>query len=253
MLETGSREPMKLRSRSGSASGLLHSKIELVSDPFLDASRRFLAHPGIAVLYPEYLIALHCVVRSSVPLMQAALDRAEVMADTDPVANGLTAYLEGHIEEERGHDQWLLEDLQRLGVPREAVLARVPSPAVAALVGSQYYWVLHYHPVAVLGYLAVAEGYPAAPSLIEELIARTGYPRDCFRMLAEHAELDPHHRDELDQLIDSLPLTEDLETLLGLSAMSTVGFMARCIEEVVDGASGPGSDAGPAPRLTGLS
>jgi hypothetical protein len=54
-------------------------------------------------------------------------------------------------------------------------------------------------------------------------------------MLAEHAELDPHHGEELDGLVDSLPLTPDLETLLGVSAMRTVGFMARCLEEVVEG------------------
>jgi hypothetical protein len=222
---------------ASSVSGLLHSEIELVFQPFLDASRSFLDHPRIATLYPEYLITLHCIVRSSVPLMEAALDRAEAMADSDSVAAGLSAYLEGHIEEERGHDEWLLEDLERLGVARAAVFSRVPSPSVAALVGSQYYWVLHYHPVALLGYLAVAEGYPSAPSVIEGMVTRTGHPRDAFRMLAEHAELDPHHGDELDQLIDSLPLSADLETLLGLSAMSTVGFLARCLEEVVDGAA----------------
>ena len=30
----------------------------------------------------------------------------------------------------------------------------MPSPAVAALVGSQYYWLLHHHPVALLGFVA---------------------------------------------------------------------------------------------------
>ena len=78
-------------------SALLHGKIELVSQPLLDASRRFLTHPRIEALYPEYLIALHCVVRSSVPVMRTALDRAEGMADSDPVADGLIAYLEGLI------------------------------------------------------------------------------------------------------------------------------------------------------------
>ena len=121
---------------------------------------------------------------------------------------------------------------------RADVLGRLPSSTVAALVGSQYYWVLHCHPVALLGYLMVSEGYPTAPSLVEDLIDRTGYPRDCFRMLAEHAELDPHHGEELDGLVDSLPLTPDLETLLGVSAMRTVGFMARCLEEVVEGVAG---------------
>ena len=228
------RAATQVTRRADSPSALLHRKIELVIQPFLDASGKFLNHRDIAVLYPEYLIALHGIVRASVPLMEATLGRAEAMADSDAVAGALTAYLPTHIQEERGHDQWLLEDLERLGVPRAAVFARVPSPAVACLVGSQYYWVLHHHPVALLGYLAVAEGYPAAPSLIEEMVARTGHPRDAFRMLAEHAELDPHHRDELDQLIDSLPLTPELETTLGLSAMSSVGLMARCIEEVAE-------------------
>lgn len=224
------------RSPIGSSSAVLHRKIELVSEPFLDASRRFLTHPKIGELYPEYLITLHCIVRSSVPVMLAALGRAEAMAGSDAAARGLTEYLARHIEEERGHDGWLLEDLEALGVPRGDVLARVPPPTVAALVGSQYYWVLHYHPVSLLGYLAVAEGYPAAPTMIEQLVARTRFPRAGFRMLAEHAELDTHHRDELDELIDSLPLTAHLETVLGLSAMTTVGFLASCIDEVVEGA-----------------
>jgi hypothetical protein len=221
--------------RSRSVSALLHAKIELVFEPFLDASKRFMSHPRIAALYPEYLITLHSIIRSSVPLMQAALDRAEAMAGSDLVADGLTFYLSAHIEEERGHDEWLLDDLERLGMGRADVLGRLPSSTVAALVGSQYYWALHCHPVALLGYLMVSEGYPIAPSLVEDLIDRTGYPRDCFRMLAEHAELDPHHGEELDGLVDSLPLTPDLETLLGVSAMRTVGFMARCLEEVVEG------------------
>jgi Iron-containing redox enzyme len=219
---------------------LLHRKIELVSAPFVAASKRFTTHPRIAHLYPEYLITLHCVVRSTVPVMNAALGQATKLADTDPVAAGLTTYLERHIDEERNHDQWLLDDLEALGVSRSTVMARLPSLTVACLVGSQYYWVLHSHPVALLGYLAFAEGYPSAPTLIEELVARTGYPREAFRMLSEHAELDSRHGNELDQVIDSLPLTPDLEALLGLSAISTVCLMARCLDEVLERGEGIG-------------
>jgi hypothetical protein len=32
-----------------------------------------------------------------------------------------------------------------------------PSANVAALVGAQYYWILHHHPVALLGYMATLE------------------------------------------------------------------------------------------------
>ena len=76
-----------------------------------------------------------------------------------------------------------------LGRPRSDVLARPPSPTVAALVGSQYYWIFHFHPVALLGYIAVLEGYPPSMAMIDQLEAGTGYPREAFRTMIAHAEL----------------------------------------------------------------
>lgn len=215
------------------ASSRLHRKIELAIPPLVAASRRFAGHPSISDAYPEFLITVHGIIRGSVPLMRSALERARDTS-ADPVAGGLVAYLERHIEEELGHDEWVLDDLLVLGLDPASVLSRVPSPAVASMVGSQYYWVLHFHPVAVLGYMAVLEGYPTRPELIERLRTRTGLPAAAFRTLAEHAELDPGHGDELDEVIDSLPLSREQEELLGLSSMSSVELMARCLEEVSD-------------------
>jgi len=88
-------------------------------------------------------------------------------------------------------------------------------PAVAALVGAQYYWVLHHHPVALLGYIGLLEGFPPSPGMIEDLRARTGYPADAFRTLVAHAELDPRHGDELFELVDTLPLTPEQSAVVG--------------------------------------
>ena len=195
-----------------------------------------MTHPRIAELWPVYLIRTHLIIRATVPLMESAAGRARELAEADPVAAGVASYLEVHGEEERDHDEWLLDDLELIGVDRTTVLARLPSPMIAALVGSQYYWALHCHPVAVLGYISLMEGFPPPADLIEDLIARTGYPREAFRTYAEHGELDPHHREELDEAIDSLPLTREQEILLGLSAMSSIGFLARSIEEVLEDA-----------------
>ncbi|MDQ3875697.1 MAG: iron-containing redox enzyme family protein [Actinomycetota bacterium] len=220
----------------GTASTRLRRKIELVSVPFGRACKALFDHPRIAELWPEYAVTTHSIIRATVPLMEEAAGRARGDAESDSVAAGVARYLGEHAEEERDHDEWLLQDLELLGVDRSAVLARPPSPTVARLVGAQYYWAFHYHPVAVLGYIALMEGYPPSPRLIEHLVARTGYPREVFRTFAEHGELDPHHRDELDEAIDSLPLTREHEALLGLSAMSSVELLARSIEEVVEGA-----------------
>ena len=106
------------------------------------------------------------------PLTEAALARAREL--DEPLAEPLARYLEEHVDEELGHDETLLGDLELLGVDRANVLERMPSPAVAALVGGQYYWILHYHPVAFLGYVALMEGYPPTPELIESSSARPG-------------------------------------------------------------------------------
>ena len=156
------------------------------------------------------------------------------MADIDPVALGLTRYLEEHIEEELGHDETLLDDLELLGVDRATVLKRLPTPAVASLVGSQYYWIHHHHPIAFLGFIALMEGDPPTRELVETLISATGYPRAAFQTFVEHGELDPGHRDRLDLTIDSLPLTSEHETIMGISAMHSATLLPRTIEEILE-------------------
>lgn len=193
----------------------------------------FLASPRISDLYVEYLISSHWIARASIPLMQTTRDRALSMENDDPVGTALARYLEGHIVEEMGHDEWFLEDLEVLGCDRAAVLARPPSATVASLVGAQYYWVHHYHPVALLGFLTALESHPPSRSLIDELISRTGHPPEAFRTLIEHADLDPHHAEELDDLLNELPLTPEQSSIVGLSAIHTLHMTAVSIEEIV--------------------
>ena len=169
------------------------------------------------------------------PLTEAALTRSRELPDTDPLAVPLAAYLEEHVDEELGHDETLLDDLELVGVDRASAVARMPSPTVAALVGSQYYWIFHYHPVAFLGFVALMEGHPPTPELIEVLIERTGFPPEAFRTYVEHADLDPGHRDHLDRTLDSLPLTAEHESALGVSAIVSAGLAARALEELLDG------------------
>jgi hypothetical protein len=203
----------------------------LVFGELVRAGEHFLEHPRIRELYPEYLFTVHSTIRASVPIMEMARERALSMSSGDPIAADLADYLVEHIEEERGHDEWLLGDLEAIGVDRRAVLARTPSPTIANAVGAQYYWVMNYHPVALLGWIALLEGYPPLPATLDQLRARTGYPREAFRTLALHAELDVRHGDELFERLDRLPLTEEMSTVIGLNAMSSVHLLARAIDE----------------------
>lgn len=216
----------------------LRGALGLVFGELVRAGERLLGHPRIRELYPEYLFMCHCVIRASVPLMEATRELARLQAPADPVSAELVDYLAKHIEEERGHDEWLLGDLETIGVDRSAILTRPPSPTVASVVGAQYYWALHYHPVALLGWIGLLEGYPPAPEMIDQLKARTGYGPEAFRTLVVHAELDPGHGDELFETLERLPLTEEQSTVIGLNAMSSVHLLARAIDEVT--AQSPG-------------
>ena len=69
--------------------------------------------------FPSFLVELYSIVRCSVPLMERALERAEQLAAHDELARVTAGYLRLHIEEERHHDEWLLDDLVAAGMDRE--------------------------------------------------------------------------------------------------------------------------------------
>jgi len=217
-----------------SNSGLLRTKIHLAYPRLSAVAGRFWNHPDLAELYPEFLFAVHSMIRSSVPLMEEAAAAARRRLGDDPTAPLLAEYFARHVGEEAGHDDWLLDDLEVLGVPREAVWGRVPSRHVASVVGSCYYWVRHVHPLAVLSYLAVLEGNPPSVEHLDAVQQRTGLPQRAFRTLIKHAHLDPHHRDDLNDLIDHLPLSREHHTLLALSAFHVIEQVSLVLEEVLD-------------------
>jgi hypothetical protein len=195
-----------------------------------------LEHPRARELFPEYMAAGYQLARAMVPLMEAALERARELGPDDPVAEGLAEYLERHIPEEMHGEvpgSAALDDLEALGVDRVAIQEELPPPKMAALLGAQYFWIFHYHPVAILGFLHLEHYHPHSPSL-ERFIERTGLPRDGFRQLLVHAKLDAVHARELDRVLDSLPLEPRHEQLIGLSALQTVALLTEVWLDVVD-------------------
>lgn len=217
-----------------SASARLRGKVALISPAFGAACARVFLHPRIRDLLPRYLLDVHGVIRSTVPLMEAVAARGEELGPSDPVATGVASYLRQHVEEERFHDDWLLEDLELMGIDRATALSRVPSPTVAGVAGSQYFWGLHFHPVSLLGYFAFAEAFPPSTELIGDLIERTGYPPEAFRTFVEHGDLDTGHREEIDRTIDALPLLPKHEAMLGLSALTTGQLLTQSLHEAVE-------------------
>ncbi|MET8174494.1 iron-containing redox enzyme family protein [Streptomyces clavifer] len=214
--------------------------------------RRALDHmwraEGLSPRYLTYLCAMHSVVRASVPLMLRAGERARLLdACGDPVGAPLAAYLAEHVQEEEGHDAWLLEDLASAGRAPAEALGPMPSPDVAGLAGAQYYWIEHHHPVTLLGYIAVLEGYAPSPGLTPRIARLTGLPDAALRTVREHAALDTGHLDELYALLDRLPLTRDQEAAVTVSALHSLDALTQLFVRLGRSA------AAPSPRRAGPS
>ncbi len=212
----------------------LRVKLDVARPRLAAAERALWTAPDLSRGYVAYLVAMEAVVRASVPLLEAARARCAQLAPVDPVAAHLGAYLRRHGDEERGHDVWLREDLAEIEgtTASVAATAQLPDPAVARLVGAQYYWLLHHHPACLLGYVAALEWHPAPPGTAGRLAARTGLPRRAFRTLAHHSQLDPGHGAELLGLLNTLPLSAQLEAAIGVSALYTVDAAAALLERI---------------------
>lgn len=211
----------------------LREKIELVAPSMHRAIHAFWTDPRICELFPDFLYTTYCVGRSTVPLLESAFEVANARRESDPVASCVADYCARHIPEERHHDENVLDDLAVLGVSRESVARRIPSPTMAALIGAQCYWILNVHPIALLGYLEVLEGEPPVSKFLEEVILRTGLPRAAFRTYFQHADVDQKHRDDLREALDRMPLSEEHVSILAISAFQTVELVRRIFGELV--------------------
>jgi Iron-containing redox enzyme len=220
-----------------STSARLRRKLDLAVPAFAAPGRLLLEDPRARELCPLYLAAGAYVTLTMVPLMETALDRARALAPDDPVAAGLVDYLERHIPEEMHGGEpgrAALDDLAALGVDTTALRERPPPPKMAALIGTLYFWIWHRHPVAILGLLELEAFHPHAPT-VQRLIEKTGLPRDGFRQLLLHAELDAHHAAELHRVLDSLPLEPRHEQLISLCALQTMALLIDTWLDVLAG------------------
>ena len=190
-------------------------------------------HERFGELYPEFLFAMYGVTVASAPAMRLAARCCAEAENDDPLNGWLREYYLEHAAEEEDHGEWLLADLNSLGVARERVLERLPYPSVAALIGSQYYWMQHVHPIAYLGFIAVLEA-PAQIEFLREVSERSGIPLACMSCHMRHAELDVGHVAEFDATLDSLRLTQEHRDLITVSAITTIGHLERVFAEILE-------------------
>jgi pyrroloquinoline quinone (PQQ) biosynthesis protein C len=117
-----------------------------------------------------------------------------------------------YLEEELGHDEWILSDIAAAGGDAAAVRDGVPSIETDAMVAYAYDTVMRRNPAGFFGMVYVLEGTSVAMALnAADAIQRTlALPNKAFTYLRSHGSLDQQHIGDLEAIVDRLDATSDL-------------------------------------------
>jgi acyl-CoA synthetase (AMP-forming)/AMP-acid ligase II/pyrroloquinoline quinone (PQQ) biosynthesis protein C len=186
-----------------------------------DAQARFVMTPQlIAGLtgrisrsdYIAYLGQAYHHVRHTVPLMQEA--RARLGHNET-----LRAALDDYIEEETGHEHWILDDITAAGGDAAAIAASDPAPATKAMVEHAYSVIREGNPAAFFGMVFVLEGTSIAmasngAAAVQQSL---GLPPEAFRYLTSHGALDQDHMKFFERLMNRIEDPADQQAIIAMA------------------------------------
>jgi pyrroloquinoline quinone (PQQ) biosynthesis protein C len=161
-------------------------------------------------LYVEFLTQAYHHVRHTVPLMMAVGARAS--ADRRWLQDAILHYL----DEEAGHDLWILDDIAHAGGDRDAAAASRPAIATEAMVAYAYDTVTRGHPAGFFGMVYVLEGTSAALALqaADRIQGALGLPTNSLSYLRSHGQLDQEHVGDLEQILGRLTDPAEQEAVI---------------------------------------
>jgi acyl-CoA synthetase (AMP-forming)/AMP-acid ligase II len=160
--------------------------------------------------YLAFLAQAFHHVRHTVPLLMAC--GARLPARLEWLRKAVIDYL----NEEYGHEQWILTDICAAGGDPQSASSQPPLPATAAMVSCAWDQVQRGNPAGFFGMVFVLEGtsIALATRAADTLRARLGLPAEAFRYLYSHGSLDEEHVAFLRSLLNRLEDEEDREAVV---------------------------------------
>lgn len=154
--------------------------------------------------YVAFLREAYHHVRHTVPLMQAF--RARIPAGREWLAPALDEY----IDEEKGHDEWILDDIRACG-DLTAVRQSQPGMATEIMVAYAYDTIARRNPLGFFGMVHVLEGTSVSLALqaAEQIQKPLGLPDAAFSYLRSHGTLDQEHVQHFQLLMDQVTDPQD--------------------------------------------
>jgi thiaminase len=150
--------------------------------------------------YRAFLTQAYYHVRHTVPLMMAC--GARLPSRLEWLRKAVCEY----IEDEYGHEQWVLNDIEACGGDQEAVRDGRASLPIELMVSYLYDLIARDNPVGLFGMVNILEGTSialathAAGSIRERLVL----PESAFSYLSSHGALDVEHMQTYRRLMNTL-------------------------------------------------
>ena len=202
-----------------------------------EARRAFENHPVVldAVAngmplerYRRFLLELYHVVWHFNPVSAAAASR---IGDAH---RQVRYYLYDHMQDESGHEEWVLDDLVSIGVSPEDTRAWRPRVDTLALCGYNYWAADRGQPCSVLGMMYVLEviaSVYAGPfaTAVKEALLLEGERGTSF--IGSHASMDVEHMASLRTVLNTLH-DEPSRGAIVESTLVNFGLFTRVFESV---------------------
>jgi pyrroloquinoline quinone (PQQ) biosynthesis protein C len=165
--------------------------------------------------YRAFLTEAYHHVKHTVPLLMAC--GARLPERLEWLRRGVVEY----IDEEYGHEQWILTDLTEAGFDAVAARDALPSPETELMVSYAYDTVQRRDPLGFFGMVLVLEGTSAAIATraAEIIAAQLALPHRAVKYLLSHGSLDRQHVTHFDALLDRLDDDADRAAVLHAARM----------------------------------
>ncbi len=160
------------------------------------------------VSLPSYLAFLREAyhhVKHTVPLLLAC------QAALPPRHAWLHDPLDEYVEEERGHDEWILDDIRACGADPQQVRLGTPAIATEVMVAYAYDTIARRNPLGFFGMVHVLEGTSVSLALLaaDRIQQPLGLPDAAFSYLRSHGTLDQKHTADFALLMDGIDDPQD--------------------------------------------
>lgn len=120
-----------------------------------------------------------------------------------------------YIEEEIGHEEWILNDVAAAGGDADAVRASRPELPAELMLAYAYDLVNRGNPAGFFGMVFVLEGTSVALALTaaDNIQQALGLPNQAFSYLRSHGTLDQQHTQHLAQLVNAMTPEDQAEVI----------------------------------------